>query len=172
MCDTAAWPNRRLKKHQPSTADLAQWLEGQPAHQRALGLISGQEHVPGWGTCRRQLIDVSLSHRRFSLSSPLSPHSTFSENQWEKYPRVRIKSKHHQGLAHSHRSRLPYQLLRPCDQGRAAVPQPGRVCSWPTAWPLPALREESSHGKPLTQKQTVLAHQVTPRGQSDARSPG
>ena len=48
-------------------AGLAQWIECWPANQKAAGSIAGQS------TCKRQRIDVFLTHRYFSLFLPPFP---------------------------------------------------------------------------------------------------
>ena len=63
-------------------AGVAQWIECQPANQRVAGLILSQRTCLGCGlgpqlwTCKKQPIDVSLTHQcfplSFSLPSPLS----------------------------------------------------------------------------------------------------
>ena len=57
---------------------VAQWVGHHPANKKVAALIPGQDtHLgcrpgPGLGACERQVISVSLAHRRFS-PSPLSP---------------------------------------------------------------------------------------------------
>ena len=59
-------------------AGVAQWIEHQPVKGKAAGLIPYQGTCLSGGpghqlvACERQLINVSLTHRCFSLPSPLS----------------------------------------------------------------------------------------------------
>lgn len=80
----------------------SQWLERQPEHQRVTGLVLEGTYLgcvfaplPSLGVCGIQLV-VFLSHRCISLSFslyPPSPPSTLSEEQWKKYPQMRINQK-------------------------------------------------------------------------------
>nr|KAF6302531.1 hypothetical protein mPipKuh1_009286 [Pipistrellus kuhlii] len=71
-------------------AGVAQWVERRPVNRRvpvrfrSRARISVAGSSPAGGpqnVCRRQPIDVSLSHPCFSLSRPLSP--ILPKNQWE-----------------------------------------------------------------------------------------
>ena len=73
--------NHELKSFLYALAGVAQWAEHHPINRKVASLIPSQgtclDCRPGpWlGACKRQLVDISLTHRCFSSS--LSPSLPF-----------------------------------------------------------------------------------------------